>query len=96
VEWLTKVNVPVKQSPATTTVHFEVLYPATPQATPGSNPCVPGNTDFVLTVDVCHGNDVAPLGVGPLNGNCAGAAASDGGQDRNSSNDIISKNIDAQ
>ena len=80
----------MKHSPATTAINFNVTYPPV-------SPCSgPGTTDFVLTVDLCHGNDVAPLGVGPLNGNCAGSATSDGSQDRNSGNDIISKNIDAQ
>ena len=88
VEWLTKAVVSVKKNPATTTIQYNVTYPA-------AN-CTVGGTDFMMTADLCHGNDVAPLGVGPLNGNCAGAATSDGGQDRNSANDVISKNIDAQ
>lgn len=88
VETLTKAAVGVKHSPATTAINFNITFPAAD--------CTAGVTDFVVTVDVCHGNDVAPLGVAPLNGNCAGAATSDGGQDRNSGNDIITKNIDAQ
>jgi len=88
VEWLTKAVVSVKKNPATTTIQYNVTYPA-------AN-CTVGGTDFMMTADLCHGNDVAPLGVGPLNGNCAGSATSDGGQDRNSANDVISKNIDAQ
>ncbi|TMF03948.1 MAG: hypothetical protein E6I38_13330 [Chloroflexi bacterium] len=87
VEWLTKAVVSVKHSPATTTVQFSVNFPA--------SSCTSG-PDFMLTVDLCHGNDIAPLGVAPLNGNCAGAASSDGGQDRNSANDIVTKSIDAQ
>lgn len=88
VEWLAKVQVPiVKHNPATTTIQFSVDYPAAP--------CVAG-PDVAMTVDVCHGNDIAPLGVGPLNFDCAGAASSDGGQDTNTGNDIISKSIDAQ
>jgi hypothetical protein len=90
VEWLTKVTLNVKPSPATTTMTFSITYPAQASCSGA------GTTDFMMTVDVCHGNDVAPLGVAPLNGNCAGSATSDGGQDRNSGNDIISKNIDAQ
>ena len=87
VEWLTKAVVSVKHSPATTTVQFSVNFPA--------SSCTSG-PDFMMTVDLCHGNDIAPLGVAPLNGNCAGAASSDGGQDRNSANDIVTKSIDAQ
>jgi len=88
VEWLTKALVSIKKSPATTTVQFNVTYPPV-------SPCSgAGTTDYMVTVDLCHGNDVAPLGVGPLNGNCA--ATGDGGQDRISGNDIISKSIDAQ
>ena len=87
VEWLTKAVVAVKHSPATTTVQFSVNFPA--------SSCTSG-PDFMMTVDLCHGNDIAPLGVAPLNGNCAGAASSDGGQDRNSANDIVTKSIDAQ
>ena len=88
VEWLTKATVNLKAWPATTTVQFTVDYPAAP--------CVTGNTDFILQADLCHGNDIAPLGVAPLNGACAGAATSDGHQDRNNANDIISKNIDSK
>jgi len=90
VEWLTKAAVGVKHSPATTAINFNITYPPV-------SPCSgAGTTDFMVTVDVCHGNDVAPLGVAPLNGNCAGSATSDGGQDSNSGNDIITKSVDAQ
>jgi hypothetical protein len=89
VEWLTKAVVSVKQSPAVTDVGFSVTFPAVAD-------CTVGTTDFVITADLCHGNDVAPLGVGPLNGNCAAAATSDGGQDRNNGNDIVSRNVDAE
>jgi hypothetical protein len=89
VEWLTKAVVSVKGSPATTDLGINVSYPAVAS-------CSLGTTDFVITADLCHGNDVAPLGVAPLNGNCAGSATSDGGQDRNSGNDIISRSADAE
>jgi len=88
VEWLAKATVSLKKFPATTTVQVNVSLPATS--------CVAGTTDFMITADLCHGNDIAPLGVGPLNGACAGSATSDGGQDRNSANDITSISIDAQ
>ena len=90
VEWLAKAALTVKKSPATTAINFNITYPAQASCSGA------GTTDFVLTADVCHGNDVAPLGVAPLNGNCAGSATSDGSQDRNSGNDIATKNIDAQ
>jgi len=86
VEWLTKATVNLKKAPATTTVQVNVNLPATS--------CAAGTTDFMITADLCHGNDVAPLGVAPLNGACGGSA--DGGQDRNNANDIASISIDAQ
>jgi hypothetical protein len=89
VEWLAKAVVAVKASPATTDIGVSVSYPAVAG-------CTFGTTDFVVTADLCHGNDVAPLGVGPLNGNCAASATSDGGQDRNSGNDLTSKTADAE
>jgi hypothetical protein len=89
VEWLAKAVVAVKASPATTDIGVSVSYPAVAG-------CTLGTTDFVVTADLCHGNDVAPLGVGPLNGNCAASATSDGGQDRNSGNDLTSKTADAE
>ena len=88
VEWLTKATVSVKGAPASTTVHFNVTYPAC-----GGGPNATA-VDYTVNVDLCHGNDVAPLGVSPLFGNCAGGP-SDGGQDRNSANDgIVTRNVD--
>jgi len=89
VEWLMKATVTVAPGAGGTTVKFKVAWPAVP------GQCgVTGNTDFTITGDLCHANDVAPLGVGPLNGACAGSATSDGGQDRNSADDIKSLPID--
>jgi hypothetical protein len=88
VEWLTKATVVVNNAPSSTTVHFNVTYPACgggPNVTP---------VDYTIAIDLCHANDVAPLGVGPLNGACAGGAA-DGGQDANTGNDgVVTRSVD--
>jgi hypothetical protein len=89
VEWLMKATVTIAPGNTSTVVSFKVAYPPV-------SPCTGlGTTDFTITADLCHSTDIAPLGVGPLNGACAGAASSDGGQDRNSANDIKSLPIDA-
>jgi hypothetical protein len=88
VEWLTKATVVVKGGTASTTVHFNVTYPAC-----GSGPNATA-VDYNVNVDLCHANDVAPLGVNPLFGACAGGP-SDGGQDRNNGNDgVVTRSVD--
>jgi len=88
VEWLTKATVVVKGGTASTTVHFNVTYPAC-----GSGPNATA-VDYVVSADMCHANDIAPLGVAPLFGNCAGGPA-DGGQDANSGNDgVVTRSVD--
>ncbi len=90
VEWLTKATVTLKGAPSfTTTVHVNVTYPACGGG-PNTQP-----VDYMVAVDLCHGDDIAPLGVNPLFGACAGATSSDGGQDRNSGNDgVVTRNVD--
>ena len=88
VEWLTKATVVVKGGGSSTTVHVNVTYPAC-----GAGPNVSA-VDYVVSADLCHANDVAPLGVAPLFGDCAGGAA-DGGQDANNGNDgVVTRNVD--
>lgn len=88
VEWLTLATVSVNNAPASTTVHFNVTYPAC-----GGGPNSTA-VDYMVAVDLCHANDVAPLGVNPLFGDCAGGAA-DGGQDANSGNDgVVTRSVD--
>lgn len=88
VEWLTKATVVVKGGTSSTVVHFDVTYPAC-----GSGPNATA-VDYNVNVDLCHANDVAPLGVNPLFGACAGGP-SDGGQDRNSGNDgVVTRSVD--
>ncbi len=88
VEWLTKATVTLNGAPSfTTTVHFNVTYPAC-----GGGPNATA-LDYVVSADLCHGNDIAPLGVSPLFGACAGTA--DGGQDRNNGNDgVVTRSVD--
>jgi len=88
VEWLTKATVVVKGGGSSTTVHVGVTYPAC-----GGGPNATA-VDYTVSADLCHANDVAPLGVSPLFGDCAGGAA-DGGQDANNGNDgVVTRNVD--
>jgi len=78
----------VKGGTSSTTVHFNVTYPAC-----GGGPNATA-VDYNVNVDLCHANDVAPLGVNPLFGACAGGP-SDGGQDRNNGNDgVVTRSVD--
>lgn len=90
VEWSTRVLVTVKQTGnnGLTTVDFTVTFPS---CSGGPNVSA---ADYVISIDLCHDTDIAPLG---LFGAGACGAASDGGQDRNSGNDaVISKTVNDQ
>ena len=87
VEWLTMGTVSIGPGPIKV-VPFQVTY----QCGPG--PAGPNTDEYLVLVDVCHADDIAPLGVQPLRGACAGSPSSDGGQDRvNVSNDATRSTV---
>lgn len=80
VEWLTKAVVsPINAGPSTV-VHFNVTYPAC-----GAGPDV-SPVDYLVIVDLCHQNDVAPLGLFGAAA-CGASAGGDGGMDTTAAND---------
>ena len=81
LEWETKATVDVSAN-GTTVVTFKVTYPA---CGAGSDT---GGPDYVVSVDLCHGDDIPPLALFGASSpwTCKGTA--DGGQDRvNTAND---------
>jgi len=80
VEWFVKLNATqaVVAGVDSGQVTFDVTFPVCPTLGRVAN--------YNISVDVCHGDDIAPLG---LFGSGACAAPADGAQDLNSGNDAV-------